>query len=280
MVDVESILGSALVSAVISAVVAWFSGDRWVEMSRRRRDHSLQLRNESFGYWYENIGDFFVKGVEYDHEMGVFKGLEPKTMADLPYPHFLQSHIKSGYPELLVLWKSLRDEVKRYNEKRSLIYEVLKEDIEVVARRLGLSIHYYRWGHSMSFINIRPKNVIDSIIQELENRLKGMDEWLQGKPGIGPITSGDVKAHYLHWMGMQLMTDEDRSKIEAVQEVVVSWVQDSELNVIIKDLVEAEAVHEKDKSAFKDELLKRMEYIDMGHNIKGKCDACRSQLHL
>ena len=94
------LLESAFIAGIISAVVTWFSSDRWVAKNQLKREHSHKLKNSSIMIWIKNIDQMCPTSAEYDHNYGKVYGKDAHSYEYLQYGDFIESHITSGYPDL------------------------------------------------------------------------------------------------------------------------------------------------------------------------------------
>lgn len=51
----QNALIPTLFSIIASVIVAWFTSERWVEKNRRKREHSIRLKDSSINYWISKI---------------------------------------------------------------------------------------------------------------------------------------------------------------------------------------------------------------------------------
>lgn len=78
----------------------------------------------------------------------------------------------------------------------------MKKEIELKCIFHQLKYHYHKSGTRTPWISVRPRYMIDSIFQEIENRCNEIDEWMRGTPSIGPVSNQGVEAYRLALDGL------------------------------------------------------------------------------
>lgn len=214
----ENALIPALISAIISALVTWFSGDRWVEINRRKREHTLRLNSAAIKPWADlHINETCQLSTYYeDIERKVF-GEPVNNYENLNYNTFIESHIKKGYPDIDKRWQEIRALVQKYNDELASILEDIRMIFHDMSSQFELEPYYSRQGRARPPSFVQPYEIAKSVFQEYENRINGMEKWYTGAPSLGSVSHNGKNYLQLAWMSQALIVATRSDDVEAVR---------------------------------------------------------------
>jgi len=275
----ESALVAGVVSVLLSAVVTFFLGERWVEKKRRMHEHALRLNDSSIKYWIKNIDELCPLGAHYDNEWDLkVVGNEVKKFESLPYSEFIESHIRTGYPSLLEQWSDYRNEVDLYNKEKASILDGIKNYFENYGNKLGIEIYYHRKGKLEPKKYLKPYEIAVAIFEEMDSRINDYEPWYSGKPEIRSISKAGSYLFELTFREKSLIIDATKDIINEVKKEIESNLNSSELFTKVASNNSQKNLIQRKKEELLIKLNMIVEYIELGHNMKGNCDACKFHL--
>lgn len=96
--EILSVL-SVAVSAIVSFLAARFYSGRWVEMSRRLREHSVKLTDGVLKPWRSKADEYCKIDATYSSDAGKIVGIEPQDPNNLEFYDAARSHLEMKYPK-------------------------------------------------------------------------------------------------------------------------------------------------------------------------------------
>jgi len=273
-------VASTIISTIISAVVSTGFTKIFIERSQKKRDHSQILNETSLKEWSDKIDEIFKRGAggiatEYSHEEQKIVPIELGNIDLVPHHQSLGSHMKSGYQEEWELWKELRHDVERFNKGRSSLLEKLRQTFLRDAGDINFHEYYPQPAKKQPDNYVRPDKIAERILGEVEQRLMERDEWWGGGPTIYFFVQNDTKVHRLTIFDSgELINDVDLSNVEFCKEFILSKVEDPEVIERAEYLLKIDEGIKTKRENFEEKLRKIISDIELGENIKGKCDVC------
>lgn len=273
-----SIIENALISIIISALVTWYSSDRWVEKNRRKREHTIRLKEASIKPWADaHINKICQLSVYYDYLEGKVCAEPIKNYEYLNYNEFIERHIKTGYPNVEKKWQELRNLVIKCNDEYASIIEDIRIIFHEMAIKFELTSYYSKQGISRPQTFIQPFEVAKAVFREYENRINGIEKWHMGKPTIGAVHHSGKNYVQSSWLQHTLIITIPSDNIMIVHEKINEILNDFDYFGRIGTLTGYKMQLAESKNELLEELRKIIELIELGHNLKGTCSACKSR---
>lgn len=264
-----------LLSTIISVSISVLVNKIIVEKGQKRRLHSTILNDMSLKIWLDKIDELIKGDIEYSHDNGKMIAIDLENFQVIPYYQSLESHMKTGYSKEWNLWKELSHKVRNFYEKRANLSEKLRQTFIKESKELNLNEFYYQPGKTQPENYVQPDKIAELILKEIKQRLSGFEEWWGGEPTIDYFMLGSKKIYRLKiFDGGDLIHDVNTSNIEFCKKFIVSTVKKP---MIIQEVKKLSKIYDENnikRKFFKDELKKISSQIDLGKNLKGKCDAC------
>lgn len=267
--DVENLI----TSVIVSALVTWFSGDRWVDINNRRREHSLTIANESIQGWIEMIDIIAPRGTKLNNVNDVI-GKYPKNLDLLPYNEDLEKHLETGYPEIIEKWDKYTKSVKEYNDDLANVQEDIHHGIQLFLSTKGIDVFYPAIKRHRPILAINPWDLIITITQEFESILDGYEPWHFGEPSVQDATSGDLHFFNLSFRGRLIISDPNFEIISELRDFVRISIESKLLYDGMLRIYEKKKRVDGDSLDFSNTLSRIIEEVKLGNNLKGKCTTC------
>lgn len=272
------LIESELIATIISAIVTWFSSDRWVAKNQLKREHSLKLKDSSIIIWINKIDSMCPTSVEYDHNYGKIYGTDSQSYEYLQYSDFIESHMTSGYSELHAQWMEYKLLTESCADIRASILDDLREEFEKISQEIEVPYHYHKQGISRPTFYIQPFEIAEAIMREKLNRFECFEDWYIGKPSTQNHQVGEKIYPRLYYHNNDLALTEINN-INAIREKMYEILDDREYHSRFVELHMAERDVALKKKVFVGRLYQLVEYIELGNNLKGRCRACDKSLH-
>lgn len=275
----QSALISTILSIIASAIVAWFTSDRWVEIHRRRKEHSNTLKELSIKTWINKIDEMCPLTTEYDHTYNKVYGKDVWSYEFLPYNDFIESHVKSGYPNLHRMWEHYQHTAENCANVRARILEDIRIEFINQAESIGIKSYYPKQGTSKPAFYIRPYEIAKTILYEKEMRFNGFEDWHAGRLLNQMHQVGNETHPRLYYQNFDLMLAEI-DDVNIISKRILELIDEKEYHGRILKwhmLKKFDVIPEK--NTFLGKLRQLIEYVELGHNLKGTCDACRKRSH-
>lgn len=269
-----------LVSTVISTTISLFVLRYIVERSKKLRDHSVTLNNDSLKKWLENVEEILKRGQHKSHTEYSHKEQKaiPVMLGDLTainHHRFLEEHMKSGYSQLWTHWTELHDEAMRYNEERATVLEDIRKKFLRDSRKLDFNEYYYQPGTYSPECYVDPYKLSEVVLKEVENRLSGLDKWWGGEPTVESSGRGQRTFYRLKvFDGPNSIDELDSAKVEFCKGFVMSEVESPATIKMIVKLQETNNAVETRIKEVSDEIKTLVSNIELGRNLKGRCSIC------
>lgn len=187
--QIISLLGAivgAIIGAIISAFAVMFYGERWVETSRRRREHSIKLKDEVLKPWLSKVGEYCKIDAAYSHDVHKMVDVEPKDPTDLEFFDVAKNHLDSKYPNILEAWEELKRVTSELNKELATILEEIRT---LTIKEFELPCYYWFPGAEMLEEHIKPDKIAQSIYKEIEWRAPRKRKWVGRAPRSEPVIS-------------------------------------------------------------------------------------------
>ena len=274
-------VGDSIIPIILSTSISLFANKWFVQRSQKKRLHSKNINDESFKPWNRRINELCSIGghtpvVEYSHEGKRVVPIELKKLDLISHHTYLESHMKTGYPQVWELWDQLRMKSLGYFQAIADAHEVIREQIMEDCGNLDLLEHYHQQGRKTPQETIQPYNIAVKIYTEIDNRLEGMDDWIIGKPTKNYSTNAEGRTLVqLNFAGGGYMLDDfDEEIVDYGIELILRYVEKGEY---IKEITKIRKMFD-DIVDVRDTLQENLEdmtsKIDLVNDVRGRCEAC------
>jgi len=266
-------LGVSLTSLAVSFLIAKFYGERWVEMARRRREHSIKLKEEVLKPWLTKIGEEYCKiDVVYSHHFDRIVGVEPKDPTDLEFFDVAKSHLESKYPEILKAWVEFKLVTSEHNKELAILLEEIRM---LTIRELKMPCHYWRPAAETPEEYIIPDRFSQCVYQEMEWREPYKRKWASGEPRIVPTMHGNKKFYELEWGIYRLVKIRDEKQAENAILLINKIIETSRFREEAKNLTKRKnEIYNAKRENFEAKIKDLIKSIELGNNLRGKCRFC------
>lgn len=265
---------------ILSTSISLFANKTFIQRGQEKRLHSETINDESFKEWLDKIGELCHIDMDYNlpgysHEEKRIVPIKLQKLDLIPHNKYLESHMKTGYPEEWRYWEELREEIKKFNKQIADTLEYIRKEIQLECITLDLREHYHKSGRRGPRNYIRPDKLAVQIYKEINHRFSGYDHWMYGAIIKSFSMYGETKVFNLS-IGdeTRIMEYPTEKAIESVIDFIPKHVGDqiaiSKINEIKKKNNELEEQIEE----FKDKLEDIISNIDLSRSVKGKCSIC------
>ena len=110
---------------------------------RRRREHSIKLKNEVLRPWLSKVEEYCKIDAAYSYVAHKMVGVEPKDPTQLEFFDIAKSHFESKYPDVLKAWEELKRVTSEHNKELALLLEEIRA---LIIKEFKMPRHY--WGVS------------------------------------------------------------------------------------------------------------------------------------
>ena len=269
-------LWNILLTVIVSAVVAWFSGDRWVDINHRRREHSLTIATESIQEWTNKIRDLAPTGTTINEQHEVV-GKKIENFSQLPFNEDLEEHLNSGYPEISTMWEAYQRHVEAYNGLLAEVQQKINEEFSYFAFSNDLEIWYPNQKRHRPLLAMDPWNITMALTQEYERKLEGYKYWHSGKPKRTDAISGEVKYSRLFLHTHIFATHNNIALIEEIEQLFIELIESEKYSDSILEAYRAKQALFEETEKVRNSLARIIETVKLGHDLKGRCSNCISR---
>ena len=275
--QVVNVVISAVISGIISFVVGFlaakFYGPRWVELSKRRRDHSVILNKEVFKPWLAKLEEYCEVGAVFDLDIDKLVGIEPKDPTDLEFFVEAKSHLESKYLDILNAWEELKGATLEHNKELAAFLEEIRT---LIVKEVAMPCYYRGMRGDQPKRYVRPHLLALHIYQITTHEIRTGRQWLGGKPKVQPVVSGDITFYELRWWDdPSLVKSQEEKEVEKYVPFIIQLVETPNYRSKAKNLLEKEAkVLEPKRADFKAKMTTLIKSIALGNVIRGKCQHC------
>ena len=277
-IDYGNLILSGLLAAVVSAIVTWFSGDRWVDINNRRKEHSIKIIT-GFKEWSESPDDLSPIGIKLNN-VNKIVGFPKKNFESLSYHKDLEKHLNSGYPELKIKWENYQKKISDYNKQLADIQNVVLSLFIKIAEQNMVSVVFPLSKQKNPIYYVNAWNIVQGIQTEFESILNGYQEWYQGTPLSSNVQSGNDQYIMLNFRNFTLASHPSIDFIDTIRDEIIRIVEDQEIYDEMYRLHEIKYNNHMLKLEFVKELDRIIEVVELGHELKGSCDTCISRWQL
>lgn len=266
---------SAVISAIISFVVGFlaakFYGPRWVERSKRHRDHSVILNNDVFKPWLAKLEEYCEVGAVFDFNVDKLVAIEPKDPANLEFFAEAKSHLESKYLDVLNAWEELKGTTLEHNKELATFLEEIRT---LIVKEVAMPCYYWGMRGEVPERYVRPARLALHIYEIISHEIR---TGRQGrKPNVKPSISGNVTFHELDWENdSSLVRSRDKKEVDKCMPFIIQLVETPNYRSKTKNLLEKESKVLEPKCAdFNAKMTTLIKSIALGNVIRGKCQHC------
>jgi len=266
-------IAGAIIGAIISALAVMFYGERWVENLRRRREHSIKLKDEVLKPWLAKIGEYCKINAVYSRNDDKIVGAEPKDSTDLEFFDVVKSHLESKYPEILKDWEELKRVTFEQNKELAMFLEEIRT---LIIREFKMPCYYSNSYGEIPEEYIMPDRLVKNTYEEMVYRIRHGRKWMIGKPSIQPVIYGDEKFYELTWGAYSsIVKSRDKKETERTLPLIDQIIEASKSIEEVKKLIKAEdEIYKMKREIFEQKIEELIKSIELGNILKGKCRFC------
>lgn len=275
--QVINVVISAVISGIISFVVGFlaakFYGPRWVELSKRRRNHSVILNNEVFKPWLAKLEEYCKVGAIFDLDVDKLVGIEPKDPTNLKFFVEAKSHLESTYLDILNAWEKLKGATLGHNKELAAFLEEIRT---LIVKEVAMQCYYWGMRGDEPERYVRPGRLVLHIYEIISHEICTGRQWFGGKPKVRPTIYGDTTFYELQWGNDScLVKSQEEKEVEKCVPFIIQLVETPNYRSKTKNLLEKEAkVLEPKRADFKAKMTTLIKSIALGNVIRGKCQHC------
>jgi len=274
-----SFIVNALISAILGVVSSIFTNKYFIEKSQKARSHSEVLNKESLKQWIHKINDILEwdKNIryQYSHETDAILPNVPIGLNHIPHNQSLISHMESGYKKEWNVWNGLEKDVKKYFEEKVSILELIRYKLREKSKSFESFEYYHKPGAEQPLNFVDPIRIAETTFREIERRLAGFEiEWFAENFKVDFFMNGDLKVWVVPSSSGSLVNDTDKEKAEFIHLFLTTLVRSHDLQDKISSLINEKKKIDIQLTEFREALRKISSTIDLGNNIKGKCEYC------
>lgn len=266
----------SVITLIVSIYCAKYYGERGVEIARRRREHSVRLKEEALERWLNTLQscigfirrkERIVKGV-FITKNRRFKPIEPRDPPTEFFEYFKQ-HLETGYPNILKKWEKIKQMALSVNKQTANFLEKLCSIIakEMKAEREKEPRHLlYR--RPIRFVYPRFAEAVYTELQSLlitkERKIRYLHEEIKY----------ENMEYTLSYDGSLIYKSNRVRDLKKGQTLFEKLIASQENLQEVKKLIEQRQEVEKELRNFEKALRELKDSIDLGNILKGKCEYC------
>jgi len=263
---------SAIMSSLVSLLIAFRFGPRHVEKERIKREHSTTLMVKGLIPWRDGHRLSCPVGFQYSPKTDRIEGRTPEDPKN-PVPFdALKAHLASGYHGILGAWEDYKRAVLQHNRK---VAEFLEEIRIQIADSAALPQYYPRSNQKTPDEYIIPVKAAEEIYRWLNYESVNREQWNE-RPRIEPQQGGDGLKWYELKTGRELLAKaRDKKKFNSTLSAIDTIRNSTQNRQMVDQFVktEREELQRKEKQ-FEDEVNNIIRSIELGNCLKGKCEDC------
>jgi hypothetical protein len=266
-----SMLGGGIISAVISALISIFFGERWIEKARMRREHSLKLNKEVFEPWLEKYKEYSKVDVVYSVDNGVLVAFTPQD-PELEFFNAAKSHLNSKYPHILKDWEDLKTLTYEHNK----LIAKFSDDIKALLENSTKLPHYYTKSRGKAPDEyISHENIFKMIYQAISDKIRTGYE----SSTYERITPTQERKEFFYVLtdqrGNCLVKSRNENEAKDVLFLTKQIIESPEHNQRIECLLEMEnKTLQTKRESFENKMKELIASIELGKSLEGKCKFC------
>jgi hypothetical protein len=128
-----ALLGGGIISAIISSLVSLLIAFRFclrhVEKERMKREHSMRLMTEGLIPWRDGRGQSCKVGFQYSPETDRIEGMAPEDPKSMVLFGAVKAHLTSAHSEILKAWEDYKLTVLQHNQNVAEFLEGIRKQI-------------------------------------------------------------------------------------------------------------------------------------------------------
>lgn len=263
-------VGLTMTTLSLTLIVTWLSSDRWVSRNERQREHSTRLC-KSIESWSG------VRDIEYMpitvNEKRVFEApiLE---LPEIDYSKPMHQHIETGYPYIWKQWLEYKEKGEYYLRKKATLMENINQYLKDYVKNKSFQVWYPMIEKARPMSLIFPERIIETILFEWKKRSEGYPDFLGHEPTLDGEKKDQNMVYHLK-IGNDTLTEiNHRDEANVFRQDIISLIKDKKLLAQFKELQSYYPEAMNSQRAFSDAICEMQDRIELGHNIKGKCDYC------
>jgi hypothetical protein len=271
--DLKGLLGTLVKTIKITPKIPRESPDAQLELARRRRDHSIKIKDEALKPWLTKIEECCNIDVIYSKQMDKMIGVEPRDPTDLEFFDVAESHLETKYPEILEVWNELKLATSVHNQKLAIFLEEIRT---LTIEALNIPCQYsnlIRGGMPEEYIMM--DRFVKNFYEEMRLRISTEREWSMGKLITNPVMYGTVTFYELEWAGYRLMRVRDKEKVERATLFVDHLIGTPQFLMEVEKLMKSlDEIQEVKRKNFEMKLKEVVKSIELGRLLEGECRFC------
>jgi hypothetical protein len=262
---------SAIISSLVSLLIAFRLGPRHVEKERAKREHSMKLMTGGLIPWRDGRGLLCRVGFQYSPETERFEGMIPEDPKSPVFFDVVKAHLTSGHSGILEIWEDYKLAVLRHNRNVAEFLEGINKQIASSAK-LPQYHHLLRQNEPDEYII--PTRMAEEIYNWLRYESDRGKEWNE-VPKVGSYIAGEDTWYQLASSGATFGRARTPKKFNSTLSTFDTIRNSAQNKRIVDQFVktEREVLPIKEKQ-FEDEINKIIRSIELGNCLTGKCEDC------
>lgn len=257
--------------ATISALATAFFGERWVERSRLKREHSTKLVAETFKPWLGQYKKRCIAGAVYSRSEDKLTGHKPEDPNDLPFFDAARAHLTSGYTEILREWNKYKEDAFRHNVAIAAFMDRIRVQL---TESVKLKQYHPHFGEKRPQEYVIPENIARAIYHALIYETRNGEGYFIA-PKIQRMQEGNFTFFELWMSDTRLAKSKGEEKLEKVGSFIKGTIALHENKQEVMRLTEAEDGPLSLLAAYLDMKINELiKYVELGKRLKGKCKYC------
>lgn len=271
-----------LITISISILIPWLTSERWVEQYRLKRDHSMELAEESLSQWKEEIDELTKIESKIYIESFEFEYILPKPKSSIIYFKYLNEHLQKGHPIILELWSK----IENYHTSVNLMKTDIKENIRKAIinddslKKLELTPHYqiqiFERKLNPPPEHYVPDTITDLLLLDIDYFQKYQKHWshFERRKYTIKINEQDKHAIELMYMDKTIFRTLNEDNIDILKKWFIDFSERHEIINMVRSFNDQDALLEIYKMEFVNALDELIWFVRLGNNLKGECSFC------
>jgi len=260
---------SGVISLIVSAGVAIFTGDRWVERAQRKQAHSKQFI-DIITRFFTSFDSVFPIESKLDYESFTFVDPIINGFDGVDQGKYLEEHIRSGYPKVVL---KLDEYIVAHNNLINLNKQIKNDISEIIVSTVNdANIPLYVPGYfdHNDYFNLEHYMLV--FCNQLGVIVKG-----RGDPSLSrmetQVFESDNSIH-VSWDSYGILNVQRDDQATAIKARTVMLVNSESIqSMFIEYHAELDVLQEL-RHQFALQLTEIKNLLDMVNVIEGRCSAC------
>ena len=263
---------NTILTLLLSTLVSLGANKFVVERNQKMRLHSEKLVNLSFKEWTRSMNNTANRGSEYDENRNEYVPFSAKNLL-VPHSEFLISHVKSGYKDDWDKWTALLGCAYEFSNCEAQLKSMVLAEIIEFADSKRINVFYYKVGRDTPQQYIRPKFVVDRVMDELEYRCSGNEgKWIRDNKVIHQ--SAATPYYRVNFSESEVARTFTKRNADDTLKSIENIPDIETIHNKYDELMEIEKRYQGIYGPLHCRIEKIISEIELGLNLDGKCNAC------